>query len=171
MTYIIGRSNTVSYLQSMKRSEDIVLIKEEIIKQCIVKQQSLISDFNARLEDLKQTQHFEMEKNEWEDTGRSSFSELNILREALEFAKEEMRILNFIKSNPKRVHITPDLGAVVVTDKETFFVSVSIEEFFAEGKRYFGISTKSPIYHAMYKKVVFESFSNAGIDYFIKEIF
>lgn len=155
----------------MKRSEDIVHIKDEIIKQCLIKQQSLINDFNARLGDLKQSQHFEMEINEWEDSARSSFSEFNILREALDFAMEEMRTLNFIKSNLDSVHITPDLGAVVVTDKETFFVSVSIEEFFADGKRYFGISTKSPIYHAMSKKTVFETFSYSGVTYSIKEIF
>ena len=158
----------------MKKSEDAVLLKEEILRQCIIKQQLLINDFKSRLEDLKQTQHLGSENNNnnnREDSIRPAFSEVIILREALDFAQEEMRTLNYIKTNPKSTHSTPDLGAIVVTDKATFFISVSIEEFFVNEKRYFGISTKSPIYNAMYKKAVFETFLYAGINYFIKEIF
>ncbi|MCE7054243.1 hypothetical protein LZF95_06115 [Algoriphagus sp. AGSA1] len=155
----------------MEKLENKVLLKEEILRECVIKQQSLINDFNARLDDIKDTQKLNRGNNDYGDSTISAFSELNTLRDALEFAKEEMRVLTFIRQNLKRIHITPDLGAVVITDKETFFISVSIEEFFVNGTCYFGISTHSPIYKSMRGKVAFETFTYGGSDYFIKEIF
>ncbi|MEB2777429.1 hypothetical protein SYJ56_19095 [Algoriphagus sp. D3-2-R+10] len=100
-----------------------------------------------------------------------TLSEINLIEEELEFAKEEMRVLNYIKSNLKKLHKTPELGAVVVTDKASFFISVSIEEFMVGENRYFGISTQSPIFKAMRGKSRFETFTYGSTDYLIKEIF
>lgn len=40
-------------------------------------------------------------------------------------------------------------GAVVVTDKMTLYICVSIESFEVNGHALFGISTKTPIYASM----------------------
>lgn len=101
----------------------------------------------------------------------TAVSEHNFIRQALDFAMEEMRTLQLLKPNIKRPQATAELGTVVVTDKDTFFISVSIEEFISDGKHYMGISTKSPIFQEMREKSVFETFVHGKIQYFIKEIF
>jgi hypothetical protein len=64
-----------------------------------------------------------------------------------------------------------EYGTVVRTDKETFFISVGIEEFNVDGQPVFGISVQSPIYRVMKGKKVGEHFTYNGITCLIEEIF
>lgn len=62
-------------------------------------------------------------------------------------------------------------GVVVETSLFNFFIGFAAMPFEFEGKQYFGVSTDSPIYTVMTGKKVGDSFSYAGNDYHIKNIY
>jgi hypothetical protein len=62
-------------------------------------------------------------------------------------------------------------GAIVVTNRGTFFVSASLEKFTVDGKVYTGISLSSPLYQAMHGKVKGDTISFRGTSYKIKDLF
>ncbi|MEB2785262.1 hypothetical protein [Algoriphagus persicinus] len=153
----------------MLTSENKVFLKELLLEECLFIQRSLLNDFTVRIEELRE--FYDPEFSISRGGVSIALSEINFIEEELEFAKEEMRILNFLKSNLGKPHETPELGAVVVTDKVSFFISVSIEEFIVREDRYFGISTRSPIFKAMRGKSKFETFAYGSTNYLIKDIF
>lgn len=149
-------------------------LKNKLLTESIKRQQSLINDFNTRLADLKVSERIAIEEEL--DESRSSQkaqvdSEVMLLNSQLQFAKKEMDVLRSLTSTKSSLVDHADLGAVVVTDKGTFFVSSSIEQFKVDGKTYFGLSTQSPLFNVMKGKQKGDRFSLNNITYSIKEIF
>jgi hypothetical protein len=93
------------------------------------------------------------------------------MHEALSLAKEEMNELLRLAALQSTGHARVEPGAVVVTDRDTVFVCVSIEQFEVDGEPFFGISTRSPRYVAMKGKQVGDKFQCAGVDYEIVDLF
>jgi hypothetical protein len=75
--------------------------------------------------------------------------------------------LNFIAATN---HTVVEPGAIVITDKNSFFVSVSTGEFVVEGEQYTGVSLSSPLYQAMKGLAKGDHFMCRGIAYKIMEI-
>jgi len=149
-------------------------LKTKLLKASIRKHQTVTDDFNIRLADLKEG---EQNVNDEEfDGGRSAQkaqmdAEVMLLNDQLQFAREEMDLLQKIKSKNDTLMGLGALGAVVVTDKATFFVSTSIEQFKVDRKTFVGLSTKSPLFKAMKGKQKGDHFSFNDITYHIEEIF
>lgn len=155
----------------MKTKEDKTQLKQQLLNQCIVKQQALIDDFSARLNELKLLQGNENSDSSNGSSKAFSQSEYNSIYQAFDFAKAEMDILKFLVSKEESIHQFVKLGSVVNTDKALFYISVSIEQFSVNGMDYIGISTHSPLYQAMRNKKNNDKFSYEGVDYLIKEVF
>lgn len=149
-------------------------LKKKILDACITKQRSLIDDFKVRIQSLTETVGLGNEEaydNFEQAANASKISEINALNELLEFANQEMELLQNLKITPDLIPEQASLGAVVVTDRNTFLISASIEDVTVNGKKYIGISTKSPLFQAMHGKSRGETFTYKGIAYKIKEIF
>ena len=67
----------------------------------------------------------------------------------LSFASDEIKLLYDMVPTIGSIHNTIQPGSIVAMDREVFFVSTSIEEFEAEGMKFFGLSTESPLFKAM----------------------
>jgi transcription elongation GreA/GreB family factor len=69
--------------------------------------------------------------------------------------------------------LTPTIenGAVVITDKQNFFIAVSIGKVTAEEKTYFTISTSAPIFQAMVGLKKGDSFNFRDRSYKISDVF
>ena len=91
--------------------------------------------------------------------------------EQLKFADAEMRLLTEMKSRLAGLNDSVQLGSIVVTDKEVFFVSTSIERFEVDGKSLFGLSAQAPLYQTMRGKKKGDSFTYNKKTYKIKEVF
>jgi hypothetical protein len=146
--------------------------KKEILQQAKNKHQLVINDLQDEIAHIKES--------ESENAGQTDLEELsqdvaaNTRRETiareLDFAQDELQLLNrLVIQEPLHDEVT--LGSVIVTDKRTFYVSASIEEFKADGKDIFGISTKAPIYEVMKGLKKGDSFSMRNQDYHIKDLF
>lgn len=144
--------------------------KKEILLQAKQKHQSVIDDLKSELNASEsegydgQTDLEELSQDVISNNARET-----IARE-LEFANEEMELLNrFVIKEPLHQEVT--LGSVVETDKRTFYVSASIEDFSANGKDIFGISVKAPIYEAMKGLKKGDDFEMRKQQYKIKNVF
>ena len=97
--------------------------------------------------------------------------EINTINSLLEFAETELLVLETIKQTVDTKRDSVSLGAIVVTNHNTFFISASLEQFSVDGSKYLGISTKSPLYFAMEGKKIGDSFEYKDKRYTIKDIF
>jgi vacuolar-type H+-ATPase subunit D/Vma8 len=153
---------------------DRIAMKNRILQAAKRKQEQIISDFRQRIKDAMAT---EGNVNEEEyDNHHQSFkagilAEVNLLNNELEFVNRELEQIMRIENFKDTVHEFVEFGSVVRTDRSTFFVSASIEEFEADGETVFGLSIDSPLYHVMKGKRVGESFSYRTYTYVITEIF
>jgi len=149
-------------------------LKTKMLSACIARQQSLMDDFKERINALL-TEEGLGNEDEFDNNHLAQaalrLAEVNMLNDTLAFAAQEMTILQQLHFLEDINHERVKLGAVVVTDKQTFFVSVSIEQFDVDGVTYVGLSTSSPLYQAMKGKSEGETFSFKGTTYTIKEIF
>lgn len=149
-------------------------LKEKLLTECIRKQKSIIHDFNLRLMELKEIEadaaDEELDGSRQGQRAQAD-SELFLLTKQLDFAQREMEFLESLQSKVHSPAEVIEAGAVVVTDKLTFFISVSIEQFTVDGKLYAGLSVYSPLFLAMRGKRTGETFTFNRITYLINEIF
>ncbi len=147
--------------------------KANILEASILHQKKVIDDFQRRVNEIMASEA--NEKDEY-DAHQQSFksetmTEVSLLSDQLHFAQHEFDELRHIQNYGHERHSMAEYGTVVKTDKETFFISVGIEEFYVGDQLVFGISVQSPIYKAMKGKRVNDRFSFNGINYLIEEIF
>ena len=148
--------------------------KKEVLNQAKRKHQSVIDDLRGEINAIRESESDnnadgqadleEMSQDVMADSRRET-----IARE-LDFAQDELNLLNrLIIEEPLHDEVT--LGSVVETNKMTFYVSASIEEFEADGKKLFGISTKAPIYEAMKGLKKGDKFEMRNQNYSIKDVY
>jgi hypothetical protein len=150
------------------------ILRGKLLEACIDKQQLLIDDFTNRISELLKSPGLGNEEaydNEVLGQQSQRAREVDGMHEALSLAKEEMNELLRLASRQSADHSRVEPGAVVVTDRDTVFVCVSIEQFEVDGEPFVGISTRSPRYAAMKGKEAGDRFECAGVDYTIVDLF
>jgi len=147
--------------------------KKRVMDEAINHQESIVSDFRQRIKELREgDQQPQDEPQEYDQQGQENESALTINRigKELDFVIEELNFLKQMKT-ANNIFTEVTLGAVVKTDKITFFPSVSLEQFEVDGNTLFGISREAPIYNVMQGKKKGESFSLKGQNYKIIDIY
>jgi hypothetical protein len=128
------------------------VLKEKILNACITQKQSLIDDFKVRMKSLLETEGLgneeEYDNDELSQKGQAS-EEINLLNNALSVANEEMNVLRQLKTSESTPPAIAGPGAVVITNKGRFFISVSIDQLAVDGEDFIALSVKSPLYMAM----------------------
>ncbi len=148
----------------------MMIRKNLILDACIEKQNELIDGFKNRLKTME-SDAFEHNHtpSQSENQTAGKIELLNAMGNELDFALREMEFLKTLNADKQSTMVEP--GAVVVTEKMTFYICVSIEEIEVEGKPFFGISTKAPIYANMRGLVKGDSFSFNETTYIIRNIY
>lgn len=146
--------------------------KNDILKAGLEKQQAIIADFRHRITDVMDSEGGSR-KEEYDNFHQTftpeTLAEVNILNNEIEFAAHELEEMRRI--NCAHPHDKVEYGAVVKTDRKTFFVSASLEDFIVGNRNYFGISVNSPIYYAMKGKKAGECFKTRNVEYVIEEVY
>lgn len=144
--------------------------KSAIHQACIQRQEELIHNFQSKVEDLKKELFAHDSIPSQEDHNPAERIEiLDSMEKELNFLHFEMNILRNLNPNEVSEDVQP--GAVVVTDKRTFYICVSIEEIEVEGKNVFGISTQAPLYQVMMHKKKGDNFSFNNTQYIIEDLY
>jgi hypothetical protein len=148
-------------------------LKRKLLEASINKQNALIKDFKNRISSLLSSEGLGNEEmydsNELAQTSQKT-NEVNSLNEQLEFANQELEVLRWLTTQETKQHEKVELGALVVTNHRSFFVSISAEQLDVNGDHFTGISVHSPLFLAMKGKQKGEKFSCNGASYKIKEI-
>lgn len=97
------------------------------------------------------------------------------MQEEIYHLDKQMVALKTMQKQMQRVLNTPAdtarTGALVITNKARFYISVSLGEFFYEGDRFYAISEESPMAKIMYGKKAGEEFVLNNIAQKIVRIF
>jgi hypothetical protein len=149
-------------------------LRSKILEVCIQIQQSLIDDFNKRIVALLETNGLGNEEAYdsqiiSQQTQRNE--EISGLLQTRNLASQEMNELIRLSRLEHNDHSRVEPGSIVVTDRNTIFVSVSIEQFEVDGEPLVGVSTSSPLYQAMKGLRKGDAFQCMGISYNITDIF
>lgn len=146
------------------------IFKSDILDACIKKQESLIINFQKRLDDSREDAYSHNDTPSQTDEGSTSPEELlHVLEQELGFVKYEMDILKSIEPAQTSDHV--ERGAVVVTDQRTFFICVSSEEILVGEHKVFGMSEKAPLYAQMKGLKSGDSFQFNQMKYQIEDIY
>lgn len=144
--------------------------KEQILSACIQKQEDLIKNFESRVDEMKADAYGQNQSaSQSENRTAGKIELLSTLQSELGFAQMEMGYLKSMK--PDVTHEIVEPGAVVVTDKRTFFIAVSSEVVEIDGQEIFGISTKAPLYQVMAGCKKGDKFEYNGTSYKIEDLY
>lgn len=161
--------NISTKMETKNITNNRIWLKKEILHTCIKKHQSVIDDFKTGIKELLDNEN--VDDPEDAKLNDATVLEINQLAEQLRFANEEMEILISLSAGGGYQHDHVDLGCVVITDKDTFFVSASIERFDVAGLSVFGLSAKSPLFKAMEGLKVRDNFTYGTRNYHIIDLF
>lgn len=146
------------------------LSKAAIVRACIQKQEGLINDFEKEVASIKsEILDNDTSQSQGDNSRAERIDVLNSYEKELAFLKDELTYLENLDWKGDNKEAEP--GAVVVTDKLTFFISVSIEDVMVESEKIYGISVKAPIFGVMRGKKIGDSFEYNNVKYSIKYIY
>lgn len=147
--------------------------KKEVLHQAKQKHQTVVDDLQNEINAMRESESDSYDgQTDLEELSQdvSANSTRETIARELSFAQDELQLLNrLVIQEPLHDEVT--LGSVVDTDKRMFYVSASIENFTADGKEIFGISTKAPIYEAMKGLKKGAKFEMRNQHYKIKDVF
>ena len=109
-----------------------ISLRSKLLSACINKQQLLIDDFKQRIKALTETEGLgneELYDNSDVAAGSQKTLEINTINSLLEFAETELLVLETIRQTLDTKRESVSLGAIVVTNYNTFFISASLEQF------------------------------------------
>ena len=148
MTTIITRAIGSTQFVPMITMTEKQGLRKKLLDACICKQQFLIDNFIDRIRALMEGQGLGNEEphdNSDLVSDELTLREISRLNAELSSANLEMYLLENLRTTEDLNRDRPSPGAIVVTDHHTFFVSASLEKFFAGGHGYVGISTRSSL--------------------------
>jgi hypothetical protein len=127
-----------------------MIVKSEILALCKLTIQTRIDSYKTRIKELKETlENLDSSGGDDDDDGSgelmAEYERYNNLKEEQESLKVELS-----NSGAGSSKTSVSDGALVVTNTHAFFIGISLGELSLEnGKKFFAISSKAPIYNAM----------------------
>ena len=132
----------------------------EVIEGKILKLKNFIEFTLEASKDIKKTPKYDTMREE--------------MHEEIYQMQKQLASLNDLKRKMFKVLPTESncvqLGALVITNKARFYISVSLGEFFFEGNRYYAISPESPMAKKIMGMVAVEEFVLNKIHQIIEDI-
>jgi hypothetical protein len=146
-------------------------IKKNLRTACLEIQQKLADTARTAMQQSQESAN--SEKGTMEDRFESFREQCQIDRDM--YAKQWQELLSGLlviqKMDVNRENDSVMLGSVVVTDTQTFFICISLGEIKLKGKKYFAISTSSPLYKAMAGKKQGDTFPFRDKVHRIEEVY
>ena len=152
---------------------DKIAFKKKVLDQA---KENLQSKAKELEKEIRRYQDSEMRADEDQfDMTQQSMDDAN--REIIDQLLEQ---LNYITQDIVRLDLLPvgeepldaiAPGAIVLTSKRNFYISVGTEEFEIGDKKIAGLSPQAPLYEEMRNRKAGDQFTFRGINYKIKDVF
>jgi len=153
---------------------DNIDTKKKMLEVCIEDLQIFTQGVKARMKKFLKKDQKVKEVTEDSYTLLSSSeknAEILALVHDLDYAAKEMRILKYLLKTHGEEHDKVGLGAVVVTHRNSFFVSADLQRFEMDGKSFIAISNQCPLFKSMRGKKRGERFVHKDLSYQILDIY
>lgn len=148
--------------------------KKRMLQACIDRLQAYSYELKAKMKNsiqkdraIKQASH----ENIGFQSGAMDNLDLVEIEFNLDNAVKDMRILKYLLKTQEEKHDKVGLGAVVITHRNTFFVSADLQRFDLEGEKFIAISNECPLFKSMRGKKRGERFMHKGLSYQILDIY
>lgn len=148
--------------------------KRMVLEAAIGQHESVIADFREGIRQMMATEGSVTEQSydlQAQAMNAETSADVDRLAGQLAFANRELEQLIRMRPEMETVHASVQRGSVVVTDRETFFVSASIERFHVADRPLFGLSTESPLYQKMKGLKSGETFAYGKTAYQILDVY
>jgi hypothetical protein len=153
------------------KSSDPIELKKKLLHQCISIQKKVAETARKAMEEAQTSAN--EEEGSAEEKFESFKAQLQIDRDMFakqyEEAIEKYNMLTRIDIS--KVYDQPLQGAVLHTDTENFFISISLGEIKLDDKRYYAISPVTPLFKQMLGKRKGDKFIFRDRTYKINELF
>ncbi|MGZ5283939.1 MAG: hypothetical protein ACXWEY_16815 [Bacteroidia bacterium] len=145
-------------------------LKAKLLKACIEIQQKRVEISRQAM--LQAQESANGEKGMMGDKFESFREQMQIDRDmyARQFDESTQVLQVLRKIDPDKSANIPSLGAIVLTDSQSFFVSASLGQVVTDDKNYIAISSQSPMFQAMAGKKKGEKFTFRDKSFLIKDI-
>ena len=155
----------------MENVKQDIALKKELLDICIQIQTNLA---NTKKEAMEQAQQGANEEKGASEDKYESFREQCMIDREM-YAKQLQETLSSFSTlkmiEAAKINDQVKLGSVVITDFQAFFIAISLGEVEVEDKKFFVISTQSPLYQAMAGKKKGETFSFRNKNHKILDVF
>ncbi|MEG1555549.1 MAG: hypothetical protein RR356_02345 [Bacteroidales bacterium] len=144
-------------------------MKDKLIEICIVQQEQTARTAQTLMNEAQaMANEYGPNKDRYDSFRSKQMRMADIYSKQLDNAQNIVRTL--MQIDPQRICHCVEFGAVVVTNKQKLFISVSLGKIMVENDLYYAISVNVPIYAVMQGKKVGDEFTFNGIRQRIMEI-
>jgi len=145
-------------------------LKSKILASCVERQKGIISNLKNEMQEAQKSANDSgLPKDRYDSYRAQLLRKRDMFAQQLHKANEQINTLNIISM--ERKYKCVEFGAVVCTNKQNIFISISLGKIEVEKDQYFIVSPFVPIYKAMEGKTAGEQFEFNGKKLLIKEIF
>ncbi len=152
-------------------TETQTALKQQLLRECMRLQQEQINNAKSAMNEAQESAN--EQQGSMEDKFESFREACQIQRDM--FARQMAEFVSGLNTLKKIVvtkkQIMPVLGAVVITDAQKLFISLSLGQITVNGEQFFATSGASPLCKAMEGKKEGETFTFRDKKYKIKELF
>ena len=146
-------------------------IKEELYKQC----QHFVNKRLQTIQDTISSNQRALQSETKSSAGDKHETGRAMLQLEMEKAGQQLSGISLMKETLAKIDVSrknevASLGSLIITEKATYFLSISAGKLTACGKVYFAISISSPIGRLLLGKQQREAISFNGIIITIKEV-
>ena len=122
--------------------------KSKILDACIKLQSLQVENAKSAMKELQdQANEYGQPKDRYDSFRTQLLRKRDLFAEHLQNAIDGINFLLRIDPDIKSEKV--EFGSVLITDKLNIFVSIGIGKFNVEGKQFYAISTKVPVYNAI----------------------
>ena len=145
-------------------------IKEELLQVCVDYVNKRINNYKLEMETIKDSiENNDKSSDENDDSGNGKL--LNDLEKNAQHLNEASKMLEILKQiSPKIQNEFANLGSIVYTQTNAFFLSVSVGKIELGDSTYFAISLQSPIGMLLRNKKKGDSINFNGTSYSITNV-
>lgn len=145
-------------------------LKKRLIEKCKSIQLENINNLKMVIDDAqKSANEYGMPKDRYDSFRAQQMRKRDMFSQQLLKASEQFDTLNMI--NPEMEMNSVKFGALVITDTQKLFISISLGKIDLDGEDYYAISPLVPFFQAMENKNQGEFFNFRGIESHIKKIY
>jgi len=145
-------------------------LKRRLIEKCKSIQLENINNLKMVIDDAQiSANEYGMPKDRYDSFRAQQMRKRDMFSQQLLKASEQFDTLNMI--NPEMEMNSVKFGALVITDKQKLFISISLGKIDLDGEDYYAISPLVPFFQAMENKKQGEFFNFRGTESHIKKIY